>query len=199
MVIYLEGPEGFTRLCRIQAENTIPEERSSSRHPGTSLLRWTGRYRRFPRRPHQIHLCDNNPCYLKCLQGIAAGRNCEEIATQVAIEASDEKLSYRDIRAAYKELGLVAQAQLEDNMILGTFHSGIVDDPKQEAEMRGALKVIGQGRILLPTMAAFEKTGIKMDLDHGEWDLGEAPSSKEELENRCGTKLDRKSGTDTRA
>ena len=64
--------------------------------------------------------------------------------------------------------------------------------------MRRALKVIGQDRILLPTMAAFEKAGMKMDLDHGEWDLGEAPGSEEELANRCGTRLDRKSGTDTR-
>ena len=89
---------------------------------------------------------DNTPYYLECLQGIAAGRNSEELATQVAIEASDEKLSYRDIRAAYKELGLDAQAQLEDDIILGTFRSRIADAPKQEAEMRRALKVIGQDR-----------------------------------------------------
>ena len=64
--------------------------------------------------------------------------------------------------------------------------------------MRGALKVIGQDRILLPTMAPFEKAGMKMDLDHEEWDLGKAPGSKEELADRCGTRLDRKSGTDIR-
>lgn len=89
---------------------------------------------------------DNTPYYLECIQGIAAGRNSEELATQVAIEASDEKLSYRDIRAAYKELGLDARAQLEDDIILGTFRSRISDAPKQEAEMRRALKVIGQDR-----------------------------------------------------
>ena len=88
----------------------------------------------------------NSPYYLECLQGIATGRNSEELATQVAIEASGEKLSYRDIRTAYKELGLDAQALYEDDTILGTFRSRVADAPKQEAQMRRALKIIGQVR-----------------------------------------------------
>ena len=90
-------------------------------------------------------------------------------------------MSYWDIRAAYRELGLDAQAQLEDDIILGTFHSRIADAPKHEAEVRRALKVIGQDRVLLPKVAVFEKAGITTDLDHVEWDLVEAPGSKEEV------------------
>ena len=70
---------------------------------------------------------------------------------------------------------------MEDNIILGTFRSRPSDAPKQKAEMRGALKVIGQDRILLPTLAAIERAGMKTDRDHGEWNLGEEPSSKEEV------------------
>ena len=93
-------------------------------------------------------ICDseNTAYYLECLQGIADGRHSEALLTKVAIEASSDIISFRDIRAAYKELGLNAQTKYEDETILGTFHSRIVDAPKQEPELRRALKIIGQNR-----------------------------------------------------
>lgn len=55
----------------------------------------------------------NTPYYLECLQGIAAGRNSEDLRTKAAIEASSDKISFSDIRAAFKSLGLTAERLTE--------------------------------------------------------------------------------------
>ena len=88
----------------------------------------------------------NTPYYLECLQGIAGGRRSEDLDTKVAIEASENRISLKDVRAAFKEIGLDPRATLEDDTIIGTFQSRISDAPKQEAQMRRALKIIGQSR-----------------------------------------------------
>ena len=88
----------------------------------------------------------NTPYYLECLQGVAAGRNSEQLQLKVAIEATSDKISRRDIRAAYKELGLNAKEAHEDDTIIGIFNSRVTDAPKQEPAMRRALKIIGQER-----------------------------------------------------
>jgi ubiquitin carboxyl-terminal hydrolase 25/28 len=92
--------------------------------------------------------CDpeNVPYYLECLQGIAEGRTSESLQTKVAIEASSGIISFQDVRAAYKELGLDSGVEYEDETILGTFLSRIGDAPKQESQLRRALKVVGQSR-----------------------------------------------------
>lgn len=90
---------------------------------------------------------NNTPYYLECLQGIAGGRHSETLDTKVAIEASENsRISLKDVKAAFKELGLHSRADYEDDTIIGTFQSRISDAPKQEAEMRRALKIIGQNR-----------------------------------------------------
>ena len=88
----------------------------------------------------------NTPYYLECLQGIAEGRNSEQLQLKIAVEATSDKISRKDIRAAYKELGLNAQETHEDDTIIGIFNSRVTDAPKQEPEMRRALKIIGQHR-----------------------------------------------------
>jgi len=88
----------------------------------------------------------NTSYYLECLQGIAEGRNSEQLQFKVAIEATSDKISRRDVRAAYRELGLDAKETHEDDTIIGIFNSRITDAPKHEPEMRRALKVIGQDR-----------------------------------------------------
>ncbi|KAL6721170.1 ubiquitin-specific protease ubp2 [Lecanora helva] len=88
----------------------------------------------------------NTPYYLECLQGIAEGRNSEYLQLKIAIEATSDKISRRDIRSAYKELDLHANEVYEDDTIIGTFNSRVTDAPKQEPEMRRALKIIGQDR-----------------------------------------------------
>ena len=93
--------------------------------------------------------CDveNTPYYLECLQGIEEGRSSEDLQTKVAIEASSDKISLKDVRGAYRDLGLDGQSEnLDDDTIIGTFQSRILDAPKQELEMRRALMVIGQNR-----------------------------------------------------
>ena len=65
---------------------------------------------------------------------------------KVAIEASENRISLKDVRAAFKELGLNPRTDYEDDTIIGTFQSRLSDAPKQEAEMRRALKIIGQSR-----------------------------------------------------
>ena len=88
----------------------------------------------------------NTPYYLECLQGIAGGRHSEALDTKVAIEASENRISLKDVRAAFKELGIDSRADFDDDTIIGTFQSRISDAPKQEVEMRRALKIIGQSR-----------------------------------------------------
>ena len=89
---------------------------------------------------------DNTPYYLECLQGIARGRHSESLDTKVAIEASENRISLEDVRAAFKEFGLDFRAEYGDDTIIGTFQARVADAPKQEADMRRALKIIGQSR-----------------------------------------------------
>ena len=88
----------------------------------------------------------NTPYYLECLQGIAQGRRSEALDTKVAIEASQNRISLQDVRTAFKELGLDSRSDYSDDNIIGLFQSRIADAPKQETEMRRALKIIGQSR-----------------------------------------------------
>ena len=93
--------------------------------------------------------CDPTSCpyYYQCLQWLAEGRRSECLDTKVAVEASKERISMADIKAAYKELGLDSDMPgLDDDTIIGTFQSRISDAPLQETDMRRALCIIGQER-----------------------------------------------------
>ena len=94
-------------------------------------------------------VCDppNAPYYFECLQGIADGRKSEDLQTKQAIEASSGKISLGDVREAYKAFGLEYPSnELSDETIIGNFHSRISDAPKQEPELRTALRNIGESR-----------------------------------------------------
>ena len=88
----------------------------------------------------------NTPYYLGCLQGIAQGRRSEILDTKVAIEASENRISLNDVRTAFKDLGWDPRAELDDDTIIGAFHARVSDAPKQEAQIRRALRIIGQSR-----------------------------------------------------
>ena len=89
----------------------------------------------------------NIPYYLECLQEVAEERRSEALQTLAAIEASKDKISLKDVRNAYKEFGLdFPSVLLDDDTVIGTFQSRIADAPRQEAELRRALKIIGQHR-----------------------------------------------------
>lgn len=89
----------------------------------------------------------NTPYYFECLQGLGEGRNSEDLQTQAAIEASSGKIILKDIKDAYKDLGLdFKQHHLDDETIIGTFQARVSDAPRQESELRRALQIIGQSR-----------------------------------------------------
>lgn len=78
---------------------------------------------------------------------MSEGRHSEELQTKVAIEASSGKISQRDIRNAYKELGLDTESgNPNDDTIIGTFQARVSDASRQETDLRRALKIIGQNR-----------------------------------------------------
>ena len=97
----------------------------------------------------QINVDPNNtPYYLECLQGLGEGRKSEDLQTQAAIEASSGNISLKDIRTAYKDLGLDFNHQfLDDDTIIGSFQARVSDAPRQEPELRRALQIIGQSRL----------------------------------------------------
>ena len=66
---------------------------------------------------------------------------------QVALERSEGKFDYQQLSDAYRYFGHPAEGSLlDDEHIIGTFQSRAQDSPKQEAEMRGQLKIIGAHR-----------------------------------------------------
>ena len=89
---------------------------------------------------------DNLPYYLECLQGICDGREGpEDLQTKVLLEQTTDKVSSRDVRAAYKKLGVANH--LDEETILGTFQARLADAPSyQEEELREALKIVGTSR-----------------------------------------------------
>ena len=89
----------------------------------------------------------NSPYYLECLQTIAEGRSSEELSTKVAIQASEGRVSLKDVRNAYYRLGIhYRDPSLLDENIIGTFRARLQDAPRQEAELRQYLRIIATHR-----------------------------------------------------
>lgn len=89
---------------------------------------------------------DNLAYYLECLQGICDGRDGPpDLQTKVLLEQTADKVSGRDLRLAYRKLGV--NDSLPDETILGRFQARLVDAPShQEEELREALKTVGTYR-----------------------------------------------------
>ena len=89
----------------------------------------------------------NTGYYLECLQGIARGRNSDELETKTVMEKTSDKISNSDVRNAYKELGIPTK-DIDDDTVLGLFQARLADAPKhQEEDLRRALKIIGADRV----------------------------------------------------
>lgn len=87
------------------------------------------------------------PYYLECLQIVAMGRNSDELQTKAAIESTQDRMSLKDIRTAYQHLGIdLRDSSMSDDIVIGTFNARLSDAPKQEAELRTDLKIIGLHR-----------------------------------------------------
>ncbi|KAL8760403.1 MAG: hypothetical protein Q9199_000027 [Rusavskia elegans] len=107
---------------------------------------------------------EGTPYYLQALQGIAAGRNSEDLQTTVAIEASSGKVSAHDIRKAYSALGLdLGSEYLDDDHIIGTFQSRAADSPRQEPDLRRALQIVGQHRCSPSIQSMASKTVTNLE------------------------------------
>ena len=91
-----------------------------------------------------LHDPDNAPIYLECLQKITDERQTTDLQTKIVMEASCGRVSKKDVRNAYQQLGL--NQDLDDDTIAGIFKSRIADAPAQAAETRNMLKIIGDDR-----------------------------------------------------
>ena len=90
---------------------------------------------------------NNTPYYLECLQTIAEGRRSEDLSLKAVIEVSEGRISPRDVRLAYQHFGYDMKSNgLADETIIGSFQARLSDSPKQEAELRRDLKIIGLHR-----------------------------------------------------
>ena len=88
----------------------------------------------------------NVKCYLECLQSLQAGRGSETLQIKVDIEAANDRISFRDVRKAYRDLDIDPRANIDDGTVVGIFNSRVADAPKQEDEMRRALRILGVHR-----------------------------------------------------
>ena len=84
--------------------------------------------------------------YLECFQGIATGRESQDLEFKAAMEASTGKRSLKDVRDAYKAFSLDVDAPLSDDTIIGTFSARLIDSRRQEPQLREHLMTIGQHR-----------------------------------------------------
>ena len=93
-------------------------------------------------------LCDpsNTAYYFECLQVIAAGRSSEYLQTKVAMLESQECISRRDIRAAYRFFGVspAEQGRFSDEEVLNAFSARLPDlSPAVQIEARAHLYKLG--------------------------------------------------------
>ena len=84
--------------------------------------------------------------YLECLQSLQAGRGSETLQIKVDIEAANDRISFQDVKKAYRDLDIDPRAKIDDDTIIGVFNSRVVDATKQEDEMRRALRILGVDR-----------------------------------------------------
>ena len=90
---------------------------------------------------------ESAPYYLECLQDLAEGRKSDELMTKAVLMESEGQFSRKDIPKAYQYFGLNSSSrELDDETIIGSFRSRVGDAPRQEAEMRRALRIIGLDR-----------------------------------------------------
>ena len=97
---------------------------------------------------------ENAAVYLECLQAIAEERQSPDLQTKIVMEASCGRVSKKDVRDAYRQLGL--EPNLDDDTLAGAFKARIQDAPAQAAEARNLLKMIGddRGSVLLQQLAS---------------------------------------------
>jgi hypothetical protein len=91
--------------------------------------------------------CNPNgtPLYFEHLSVLANGRNSDTLQLEVAKLRSQGAFTMEDLENACRALG-VESTETDEELIIGIFRSRLSDAPRQEAQMREHLRVIGQVR-----------------------------------------------------
>ncbi|KAI9807762.1 MAG: hypothetical protein M1825_005067 [Sarcosagium campestre] len=90
---------------------------------------------------------ENASYYFDCLRALTKQRDSEELDTQIALIESSGQVSQLDIDRAYEYLGIEPRSRgIADEHVIGTFQARLSDAPRQAAEMRHHLAVIGIAR-----------------------------------------------------
>lgn len=82
--------------------------------------------------------------YLSYLSQIANVRQSEELEFELAIQHSAGRFTIEQVRRAYNYFMTTDQAT--DDHIIGAYKSRLSDAPRQDAEMREELRIIGEHR-----------------------------------------------------
>jgi len=89
------------------------------------------------------------PFYFECLSTVAAGRArgtmSEDLLIEVATLQSQGEFTRTEHNKACMSLGIDPNEQDED-LIIGTFHARLADAPRQESQLRNALRIMARQR-----------------------------------------------------
>ncbi|KAI9651675.1 MAG: ubiquitin-specific protease ubp2 [Trizodia sp. TS-e1964] len=88
------------------------------------------------------------PYYFDCLKDISKNRTSTELQTKVAMMESIGEITQSEVDAAFDYFLIdLSRGVVSDEQIIGTFNSRLSDSPRQEADMRRHLAVIGKVRM----------------------------------------------------
>lgn len=83
---------------------------------------------------------------MTALEDVQRQRQSEKLSEQVAVEWSQGRYGEQAISDAYRSFGLSPDADISDEVIVGTFEARLSDAPTQEQQMRESLARIGDYR-----------------------------------------------------
>ncbi|KAI5806349.1 hypothetical protein EDC01DRAFT_609601 [Geopyxis carbonaria] len=89
---------------------------------------------------------DNASYYFECLVEIANGRNSEILQLEVAKLRSQGEFTSMDFLDAARALGIENPNTMDEELVIGIFRARLTDSPRQEAQMREHLSIIGKYR-----------------------------------------------------
>ena len=92
--------------------------------------------------------CDpqNKPYYLDCIRDLAKGRQSSDLQVKAALAVSQGEIGLNEIEVAYNALGIDPNTTEGDDYVVGVYKSRIENAPRQKAEARQALSLIGKVR-----------------------------------------------------
>lgn len=101
---------------------------------------------RYAYRRQVAHDPPNIPIYFECLRDVALERRSDVLQTEVGMEESVGRYTASALEQAHTTFGIGRQDTVEDETVIGMFHSRLMDTPSQESELRHHLRIIGSWR-----------------------------------------------------